>query len=203
MKKIMMKVICLIVVGLAVLLMPRLSSAANGNRTDYIGKNFYLSSNIWNEKDKDILSINFHRGNIIPIGTEVTIDAVKKTKIIFTVNLTGIKYNFILSRKHSNLNIYELMDRYFLKTNPLKESSYKSLRSKEQECIKLGLICSDMTKKSVIMAYGYPPTHKTPSISLNEWNYWESRARRMIISFIDDKVIEVKGYSFPCNEVKK
>lgn len=175
---------------------------ATMKRKEMEGGTFYLQSNIWNEAGKDILSTNFHRGNIIPIGAEIIIDRMKRGAIIFTVNATKIQYNFVLAKKHSKLDIFELFARYFGKTNPLENSFYNSLSSRDQGCIERGIICSGMTKESVIMSYGYPPTHKTPSLSFNEWNYWENRMRRMIIFFKDDRVIEVKGYSFPCGEIE-
>ena len=169
-------------------------------RKEIEGRIFYLQTNIWNEAGKDILSTNFHRGRVIPVGAEVTIDRMKRGAIIFTVNATIIQYNFVLAKRHSKLDIFELFARYFGQTNPLEDSFYNSLNSSEQEHINLGRVCFGMTKESVIMSYGYPPTHKTPVLSSDEWTYWESRAKRMIIFFKDDKVIEVKGYRFSCNE---
>ena len=168
-------------------------------RNELEGGTFYLQTNIWSEEGKDILSTNFHRGSVISIGTKVTIDKLKKRTIIFTVNQSGIQYNFVLAKRHSKLDIFELFGRYFGQTNPLENSLYSSLNSSEQGYINLGLICPGMTKDSVIMSYGYPPTHITPSVTSDEWTYWESRARRMLVFFGDDKVTDVQGYRFQCD----
>jgi outer membrane protein assembly factor BamE (lipoprotein component of BamABCDE complex) len=32
-----------------------------------------------------------------------------------------------------------------------------------------------MTKEQVVMSLGYPPTHRTASVSDNEWTYWYNR----------------------------
>jgi len=167
-------------------------------RKEIAGGEYYLQTNLWSEEGRDILSTNFHRGNVISIGTEVRIDKFKKGSIIFTVKNSEMKHNLVLAKRHSKLNVYELFDRYFGKTNLVNDSSYKSLAKSEKSRIDQGLICNGMKKESVIMSYGYPPTHATPSVESNEWTYWESRAKRMIIIFENDKVVETIGYKFSC-----
>ncbi len=41
--------------------------------------------------------------------------------------------------------------------------------------IKGGYLRGGMTKDEVILAWGYPPEHKTPSLDSNRWLYWENR----------------------------
>lgn len=44
------------------------------------------------------------------------------------------------------------------------------------------------------MAYGYPPTIRTPSTDTNIWTYWKNRWVTQIIRFDDkNKVSDIQG----------
>ncbi|MDP8266436.1 MAG: hypothetical protein P9M07_05760 [Candidatus Aceula meridiana] len=156
---------------------------------------FYLRSNMWFEKEKNFVSTNFHRGTIIPAGTEVRVEKFGGDKIKFTVVSENRAYTYTRAAKHSKIDLYELFDRYFSNDNPLK-GDFKKLSSQEKENIENGKIEVGMSKEAVLMAYGYPPTHKTPSIDLDLWTYWEGRAKSFTVHFRNDKVSEINGYTF-------
>jgi outer membrane protein assembly factor BamE (lipoprotein component of BamABCDE complex) len=42
-----------------------------------------------------------------------------------------------------------------------------------------------MTREQVIMALGYPPTHRTASTSAKEWTYWSGHFDTYVIVFDD------------------
>jgi hypothetical protein len=48
-----------------------------------------------------------------------------------------------------------------------------------------------MRKSAVIVALGYPPKHKTPSLEANQWRYWSSRFGSFLVHFQDDKVSQI------------
>ena len=43
-----------------------------------------------------------------------------------------------------------------------------------------------MSKKAVILSWGYPPELATPSTSLNAWKYWLKRFTSKIVRFDSD-----------------
>ena len=49
------------------------------------------------------------------------------------------------------------------------------LSPEEQDHIEKGTVGGGMTKEAVLMAYGYPPSHRTPSLSMDTWTYWTGR----------------------------
>lgn len=53
----------------------------------------------------------------------------------------------------------------------------------ELQAIKEGKLVVGMSKAAVIMAYGYPPEHRTPSLESNTWIYWIDRFRNKAILF--------------------
>lgn len=64
----------------------------------------------------------------------------------------------------------------------------------EQEQIRLGTIKKGMSKDAVIMAYGYPPTIRTPTTDASSWTYWKNRWVTRIIRFGEDgKVSDIQG----------
>lgn len=194
-----MKKIIGVILMMMVIAMPMLSHAAKPTKDDYVGKKLYVQANMWNEEGKDILSVNYHRGDVIPMGTEVAINSIGGSKIVFTDKTNDKKYNLILSRKHTKLDIFGLADRYFGKDNPLKNKEYKTLNKNDKAYVEEGLICPGMSKDAVVMSYGFPPTHKTPSLDGDVWNYWENRVRRIEVQFQDNEVMEVRGWNFSCD----
>lgn len=174
---------------------PKSSSSGKATKQKKVNtienKTYYTNVNIWVEYPKDIPSTNFHKGTMIPAGTKVEVTYCRRGKIKFTSE--GVTYTLVHSRKHSRIKFQELFDRYFSENDIMaKGGSFSKLTKKEQENVKSGVIDIGMSKDAVLMAYGYPPTHMTPSLSGGAWTYWKSRARRVIVHFKDGKVFKVE-----------
>ena len=154
---------------------------------------YYTTANIWYERPDKILSTNFHKGAIIPIGTKVIIDYYRGTKIKFTEVGTEATYTYLHAKKHSNLDLRQLFDRYFSKEDPMRPGGpFEKLSSLEKKNVKDGTLDVGMSKDAALMAYGYPPTHQTSSISNNVWTYWKARAGRFLVTFRDGKISNIQ-----------
>ena len=58
-----------------------------------------------------------------------------------------------------------------------------------------------MTREQVILAIGYPPTHRTPSIDASEWLYWYNHWVTYKVQFgPDGKVANVVGRPAPTQD---
>lgn len=159
----------------------------------FSGKTYYTKVNIWYERPNHILSTNYHRGNILPIGTKVKIHSIKDRKIQFTPEGSGQLFTIINHKKTSILNTDQLFNRYFsLKQIQLSAGDYNQASAADIENIKKGIITIGMSKKAVIMAYGYPPTHKTPLLSSDAWRYWYARMHKVNVFFKNDKVFKIE-----------
>ena len=134
------------------------------------GETYYTRMNIWHEGGKKIMSTNYHKGIIIPAGTEVEI-LKKGKKIKFHDKTTGIEHKVKLVKDYTNLTQEEFFDRYFSKENILKGAQYASFSDLEKNNIKNGTLEKGMSKAAVLVAYGYPPTHRTPSLDGNSWTF--------------------------------
>ena len=51
---------------------------------------------------------------------------------------------------------------------------------------------SRLASEQVLMSVGYPPAHRTPSLSQPDWTYWRNRYRTFVVYFEGDKVIRVQ-----------
>jgi len=162
------------------------------------GGTFYTKLNIWYEKPMKIYSTNYHKGALITVGTKVKILSkgrarfgVGKKAIKFREVETGMEARIVLIKDYTNLNSEEFFNRYFSSENVLNSSEYVSFSSMEKKNIEEGTIEVGMSKAAVLMAYGYPPSHKTPSVETDFWTYWRSRLISFSVKFMDGRVIKV------------
>jgi hypothetical protein len=151
------------------------------------GEGHYTRANIWWEDPKNIPSTNYHRGMIIPAGSKVKDLRYGAGKVSFTVEDLGVKFTIEHEERHSRITTKQLVDRYFSKDNVMaKDGPFHKFTKREQENIKNGTIAIGMCKDAVLMAYGYPPSHKTPSLESNIWTYWRNRFRMIMVVFNKD-----------------
>ncbi len=155
-----------------------------------IGKTFYTQVNIWFENPKKIYGTNYHVGVIIPVGTKVKITDIRSSKLFFTDIKRGVDYRIINKIKHNNISMTELLNKWFSKNNILsKGGKFSTFSEKEQKAIRAGRIEEGMSREAVLMAYGYPPTIKTPSLDIDRWTYWRNRWITQVADFKDNKVV--------------
>lgn len=152
----------------------------------------YTTVNIWYEKPMKIPSTNYHKGAMLPVGTKVRLEDVETKRIVFTDEHGG-KYRIICYLKHHNVPGPQLAQKLFSEKNPMaKGGAFSTLTNKEKQNVKGGTIAVGMSKKAVIMAYGYPPTVQTPTTESNSWTYWKHRWDTMIVTFTNGKVSNIK-----------
>lgn len=157
------------------------------------GKIYYTKVNIWYENPEKILSTNYHRGAIIPVGTKVNILKYNRKIVQFNEKDSGVIFTLVYARKHSRIKLAEIFDRCFSEDNIMSEDGvFYKFTKREQENIENGIVVAGMSKDAVLAAYGYPPSHKTPNLSSNVWNYWKSRYVKVLVSFKDDKVLNIE-----------
>ena len=73
-----------------------------------------------------------------------------------------------------------------------------------QEAINDGRVERGMTRNQVIMSLGYPPTHRTPSLSAPMWTCWYNHWITFTVTFDDAGLVSnVIGPAPTRNEVHK
>ena len=172
---------------------PKVESPLNGQMR-------YTCCNIRYEKP-DISDVNYQQGAIIPYGTRVQIIEVRKNEVKF---LPVGHPEMTLVYKHGR-KVYpfeQYLDRIFL-TNPptlagssapvaaakgKKKAAAAPSANKFAKQIEQGLVEPGMTKAEVLMALGYPPAHRTPSLDQPIWTYWRNRWDVFMVYFDGDRV---------------
>ncbi|MBF0384405.1 MAG: hypothetical protein HQL27_00900 [Candidatus Omnitrophica bacterium] len=152
-------------------------------------KTYYTKANVWYEKPNEVLTV-YHKGEIIPVGTKVTVVNASGSCITFIPESNSKKYTLVNSSKYSNIGIEEFFNQYFSESDVKAEGGeFYNFTEEERKNIENGIIASGMSKEAVLMAYGYPPSHRTPDTRSNRWVYWISKFRNFGVEFKDNKAI--------------
>ena len=166
------------------------SSSANSLQNAGItGKVYYTKYTFLYEKNR-FRTTNYRKGVIVPINTKVAVESIKGNTIKLILSDTGIKVDVVNIENYSGENIQGIYDK-LLSPTPVNLSMYsKSTINK----IKSGIVEPGMDKKTVILALGYPPKHKTPSLELSVWKYWQNRFNTFDVIFDEKgKVVSTKN----------
>jgi hypothetical protein len=158
------------------------------------GQKLYTAYNMWYEIDKEdaMWVINYKTGAMIPAGTEVSNIKVDKEEILFTTVDDGKKYVVNINAKFHPGKTTQDYARVMFSEKDFDQLT-NGMTEAEINGINEGLITVGMSKKAVIVAYGYPPEHKTPSLNDNIWTYWLNRMKSTVIYFDDNgKTIKPK-----------
>lgn len=178
-------------IGLAVLLALSLLSCRMAPKIPYKGRTFYTKVNIWyNPLRKDeIMSTNYHSGEMLPVGTAVRVLAVSGSTIRFQTLEKSEKFRLHYIKVYVGVPMAEYFNRMFGDSKP---SMVGRFNEKERRAIELGEVEEGMTRDAVIMAWGYPPAHHTPSLKGNNWKYWMGRTSTKTVKFHDNEVVSIR-----------
>jgi hypothetical protein len=69
----------------------------------------------------------------------------------------------------------------------ITEKSFENLTEKfttsEINAIRSGIVVRGMTRKAVIVSFGYPPEHQTPDMNSDNWYYWRNKWGKLVVEF--------------------
>lgn len=160
---------------------------------------YYLAHNLWYETNKvrpsgfslrymTIAAINYKTGRIISAGNIVKDITVYDNKIDFFIPSIEIMMTLKINKTFDpDLNGQKLFKRTI--TEQPFEKLIEDFTTLEIEAIKSGILVSGMTKKAVIVSFGYPPEHQTSDMNLDVWYYWRNKWGKLVVEFDDnDKV---------------
>lgn len=150
----------------------------------------YTAHNIW-KIDKLLLRrcINYKHGdNILSAGTPV-----RKVKtgedsrsgqpfISFVTVSDNDKYRiYFVSKWHPG----KTEDDYkkFMFTTQTFDELTAGMTEAEIQSIRQGVVRNGMSKEAVLVSYGRPPEHRTPSLDSNVWIYWRNKLASFQICF--------------------
>lgn len=147
----------------------------------------YTTYNMWYERTDRLYAINYHIGTFLPAGTPVKNIGIsqrrfRKQSITFTTVEQNITFTVEFQPKfHPGKTIQDYRNMMFT-DKPLEELT-AGLSQLELDSIKLGQLNVGMSKRAVLIAYGYPPEHATLSLDRSPWTYWTNRFTSKQIHF--------------------
>ena len=152
-------------------------------------KQLYTAYNIWRMRSYNMKCINYKYGHdILPAGTKVrNVDIKrdsnqKKDMITFTTDADNKIYNIYFTKNwHPGKSIRDYRD-LMISTKNFEELT-EGMNEKEITAIKEGVIVDGMSKNAVLVAYGYPPEHRTGSLYADRWIYWRNKFATVAICF--------------------
>lgn len=156
-------------------------------------KRFYTAYNIWIIDGLHMKCINYKFGHdILPAGTQVYKISVNEGAE--RINVPSIKFVTVDGDKqfeimfidewHPGKTIEDYKNYMF--TSMTFDELTKGMSEAEVESIRKGTVIDGMSKKAVLVSYGYPPEHKTPSLDGDSWLYWSNRFKTFKVCFDKD-----------------
>jgi outer membrane protein assembly factor BamE (lipoprotein component of BamABCDE complex) len=181
------------------------AAALSGCTTVYVNQvlqvtedtRLHTAYNIWYDDPSEISSVNYHKGKIIPFGTEVEISyAMCKPfwdkdygKIIFKTKKDGKQFIIRFDQAWILIPLEEFIRRTFTVKNGKELAG--NISPALYEKLSKGIVEQGMSRKQVLLAFGYPVPHRTPSFLDDTWIYWDSRMDTVRVVFNKDKVSDI------------
>lgn len=147
----------------------------------------YSLTNLHSDARGRISSVNYTNGTRLPVCTPVQFGAINTRQARFTHSQTGQRFAYTMHRS-ARTPMEQQLARYFGTACP----NVTAMSAADQAGIAQGQVSPGMTKQGVIMALGYPPEHRTPSLQQDTWRYWGSRNRTFEVHFVNGVVASVQ-----------
>lgn len=135
---------------------------------------------------------NYAAGTCYPVNSAFTIEKTTRRNIYIKSVKTGEEIVIKNGKKYTHLDIDGIKDRMFSSRKVKVSGSSKVINA-----IKNCKVIQGMTKKQVLLARGYPPSHRTSSLLSDRWVYWYKRFSNGAINFKNDRVSSITGLVQP------
>ena len=140
----------------------------------------YTAYNIFYSDPQDVPTINYRlAGKLLPAGTPIELLDTgyctndREDIVSFKVISTQRVYNMTHQKRWraKDDDVHSFIKRLF--TTQAFEKRTEGFSEDIIKEIKTGMIVKGMTKEQVIIALGYPATHRTQSLDNSTWMYWK------------------------------
>lgn len=143
--------------------------------------------------DKDWISdANWGQLPMIPAGTPIKVVSYGSNRAAVEIDGKPFRIGQDYGRNEESLETY--IAKLIVKSSP--KAKIAAYPQKVRAAVKDGRILPGMNREQVIVAVGYPPTHKTPLLKSSVWHLWQSRAGRYEVHWTSkgtvDKVVGLR-----------
>jgi hypothetical protein len=175
--------------ALLIALIPRAASAEQTTAPTISatnGQKFHLQFSLFHEAGEH-RTTNYRKGILVPVNTEVTFIKVTRRDILVVLP-GGERLTLVNVQDFSG----ETVPGIFKRTFAANKVDLTKFTQAEREAINSGQVREGMSKTAVIVALGYPPKHRTPSLESDAWRYWQNRFNTFTVHFSGGKVRSIK-----------
>ena len=165
-------------------------ASATPETSSRAGREAYTLTNLHpDEARAKLTTVNYQQNGLIPVCSKVTFLSETRKAATFRVEKTGREYTYSLHK--ALVEPFDThLDRYFGATcDPAK---IERMSAADQQGIREGRARTGMTKEGVVLAIGYPPDHRTPSLDADSWTYWRNRFATTVVEFQNGVVTNVR-----------
>jgi len=154
------------------------------------GKTLYTQVNMHSYKGKVVTWVNYNVDAFIPVNTPVEVISVGGwSGLKFKLKDSGLTLKLKNNSRHSGLSDKEWAEKHFGE----RKVNINRFSKSERNAIEAGEVKVGMSKGAILVARGYPPAHKTPSLKSSSWLYWNTKWNKVQVIFgSDDKVSRIR-----------
>jgi hypothetical protein len=153
-----------------------------------VGEQYYMRHGLMYEDGKSPTT-NYWVGALVPINSKVTLTSLGSKSMQIRIENTNQVVTIENVQKYSQKDMAAIA-RNMLTREPVAIEKFDEKTAKN---IRNGILARGMTKEQVVMTRGYPPGHKTPSLELERWQYWNNRVVIQALVFQDGVLTEGRG----------
>lgn len=163
------------------------SPGMQGSTQSFYGGTFYSKYNIHIDRGGDTKAsyANYTQSpthSFIPYGSQFRLEKWRRGFALITT--TGEKIYYQFSKRHMKMSVET-----YINTILSRNSVSYDLQGVDKEGVSAGKVLPGMTKDAVMIALGYPATHRTPQLSANQWVYWRNRFTTRTVTFDNNGIV--------------
>ncbi|RKH65871.1 hypothetical protein [Corallococcus llansteffanensis] len=153
-------------------------------------KVFYYATANFHFEDGTVSWVNYLKGPILPINTQVEVLDKGSSKVKFKVVDSGTELSFE-NDSRSGWDTWKLFQAAFAAED--QAAKLAALSPEDRKKVEASEVEPGMSREAVRMAWGPPPPHETPSLASSTWIYWKGKMTKVKVKFDkNDKVASVE-----------
>lgn len=156
-----------------------------------VGEQYYMRHCLRYEAGKEWETTNYWTDSsiFVPINSKVTLNSLGSKSMQIKIEKTGQVLTIENVQKYSQREMAEIAKNMLTR----QEVPIDKFDEKVAKNIRNGILTLGMTKEQVVMTRGYPPGHKTPSLEIDSWTYWNNRFGTHLLVFQDGVLTKGRG----------
>src|SRR4029453_17658604 len=129
------------------------------------------------------------QGTLLPFATRVEVQKVTKNSVVFApAGHPPITLDFEHGGK--TLSFDSFLGRLFVTEDP--RLKLKKVPARQVKVVEKGTLVPGMTRDQVLMAVGYPPADRTPSLEAASWAYGGDSSATFVVYFSGNSLSSVQ-----------